>query len=71
MYHLLVPFRNGIKDPVNRLWDLYKRHNRGGLLRIKAFTLEVVGAREIVLLTCAYAILEGVHWRFQDTEGSL
>ena len=36
-------FRNGIKDPVNRLWDLYKRHNRGGLLRIRAFNIELVG----------------------------
>ena len=49
MYHLLVPFRNGIKDPVNRLWDLYKRHSRGGLLRIKAFTLEVVGAKNCLV----------------------
>ena len=35
--------RNGIRDPVNRLWDLYKRHNRGGLLRIRAFNIELVG----------------------------
>ena len=46
---LVVPFRNGIIDPVNRLWDLYKRHNKGGLLRIKAFTLELVGTKENVL----------------------
>ena len=38
--------RNGIKDPVSRLWDLYKQHSRGGLLRIRAFNLELVGQCE-------------------------
>ena len=40
---LCITVRNGIRDPVNRLWDLYKRHNRGGLLRIRAFNIELVG----------------------------
>lgn len=47
-HHLLTG--NGTKDPVNRLWDLYKQHSKGGLLRIRAFNLELVHVGDFKLL---------------------
>ena len=35
-------FRGGAKDPVNRLWELYKQHSKDGLLWIRSLNLEVL-----------------------------
>ena len=52
-FHLLIA-NKGTADPVNRLWSLYKKHNKSGLLRIRVLNLELVYIGDLKTLKEVY-----------------